>query len=112
MFYVLLVAIALVHLEFEYRVWVRREEDVFQKYRDDSISSLSAAKWAYYCKAFWLVLVVFLQVGGIDFKPALIISFSVYAGLIQILLPFRIYNILNLALALGCLAELAWQTWG
>ncbi len=110
MFYVLLAAIAFVHLEFEYRVWIRREDDIFRKYHDDSTPPLAAAKWAYFCKASWLVVLIFLQVAGIDFKPALVFSFAAYAVLIQILLPFRFYNLMNLILAIGCLAEMAWQT--
>lgn len=111
MFYVLLIAIAVVHLELEYRLWIAREDDIFRKYHDETVPPLTAAKWAYLSKAVWLVALIFLQAFGIEFRTALFLSFAAYALLIQVLLPFKVYNLLNLLLALGCLGELAWRHW-
>lgn len=105
MFEVLLIVIAIVHLDLEYRIWIARKEDVFEKYRRPDGSPMAAAKWAYLAKAAWLVGLIFLQYGGLDFRSAVVFSFSIYAVLIQVLLPFKVYNALNLVLAIACLAE-------
>lgn len=112
MFWILVIAIVLVHFDLEYRLWIRREGDVFAKYRDSTMPALVAAKWAYYAKAVFLLALILLQAAGIEFRVALIFAFTVYAVLLQWLLPFKIYNILNLALAFACLAEWAWKRWG
>lgn len=112
MFWILVIAIVLVHLDLEYRLWVRREEDVFAKYRDGKMAPLTAAKWAYYAKAVFLLALILLQVAGLEFRVALIFAFTGYAVLLQWLLPFKIYNVLNLVLAVACLAEWAWTRWG
>ncbi len=105
MFEILLVVIVLVHLHLEWRIWIRREEDVFAKYRDGRMAPLTAAKWAYLCKAVWLIGLILLQYFGVEFREAVLFSFAAYAVLIQILLPFKVYNLLNLVLALTCLVE-------
>ena len=105
MFEILLIVIVLVHLQLEWRIWIGREEDVFAKYRNDTMPPLTAAKWAYLCKAVWLIGLILLQYFGVEFREAVIFSFTVYALLIQILLPFKVYNLLNLVLALACLGE-------
>jgi len=96
MFWILVAAIVLVHLHLEYRLWVRRENDIFAKYRTAEMPSLTAAKWAYYAKAVFLVLLVVLQAAGVGFREALVFSFAGYALLLQILLPFTVYNLLVL----------------
>ena len=105
MFEVLLVVIVIVHLDLEYRVWIARREDVFEKYRDAGTAPLTAAKWAYLAKAAWLLSLILLQYFGVGFRSAVVFSFALYAVLIQVLLPFKAYNVLNLVLALACLAE-------
>jgi hypothetical protein len=105
MFEVLLVAIVLVHLDLHYRIWIRRQEDVFVKYRSDATPPLAAAKWAYLAKAVWLVSLILLQYFGTDFRSAVVFSYAGYALIIQILLPFKVYNALNLVLAAACLVE-------
>lgn len=105
MFEILLITIVLVHLQLEYRIWIAREEDVFAKYRKATMPPLTAAKWAYLSKAVWLVGLILLQYFGVEFREAVIFSFTAYALLIQILLPFKVYNLLNLVLALACLVE-------
>lgn len=44
MFDFLLIVIVLVHLQLEWRIWIRREEDVFAKYRNETMPPLTAAK--------------------------------------------------------------------
>lgn len=105
MFEVLLVVIVAVHLDLEYRIWIARREDVFVKYRDATMAPLTAAKWAYLAKAVWLLALILLQYFGVEFRSALVFSFALYAVLLQALLPFKIYNLLNLVLAIACLAE-------
>ena len=105
MFEILLVIIVLVHLQLEYRIWIAREEDIFKKYRNETTAPLTAAKWAYLSKAVWLIGLILLQYFGLGFREAVILSFTAYALLIQILLPFRVYNALNLVLALACLVQ-------
>jgi hypothetical protein len=48
-------------------------------------------------------MLILLQYFGIEFQAAVIFSFTVYAVLLQIVLPFRIYNLLNLGLAVAAL---------
>lgn len=103
-FWILVSAILLVHLHLEYRVWIRREEDIFAKYRTASLPPLAAAKWAYLAKAAFLVLLVVMQASGVAFREALVFSFAVYALLLAVLLPRTAYNLANLVLALVCLA--------
>ncbi len=105
MFEILLIAIVLVHLHLEYRIWIGKEENVFAKYGNSSMSPLTVAKWAYLSKAVWLIGLILLQYSGVDFRDAVIFSFTTYAVLIQILLPLKVYNLLNLILAFACLVE-------
>jgi hypothetical protein len=106
MFWILIAAIVLVHLHLEYRIWIQHEEDIFAKYRNADTPPLLAAKWAYYAKAIFLLLLVIMQAGGIGFREALVFSFTAYALVLLILLPYKLYNLLNLALAMACLT--AW----
>ena len=105
MFELLLIVIVLVHLHLEYRIWIAKEDDVFAKYRNATMPPLTAAKWAYLSKAVWLIGLILLQYFGVEFRNAVVISFTAYAVLIQILLPFKVYNLLNLVLALAYLVE-------
>lgn len=102
--WILVAAIVLVHLHLEYRVWVRREEDIFAKYRTGSFPPLAAAKGAYLAKAAFLVLLVVTQSSGLAFREALVFSFAAYALLLAVLLPRTAYNLANLVLAAVCLA--------
>ena len=108
MFWILVSAIVLVHLDLERRIWIRREEDVFAKYRDEKTPPMVAAKWAYYAKAVFLIALILFQTAGFAFRESLYFSFAVYALLLQWLLPFRIYRLLHLLLAAACLAAWAW----
>jgi len=105
MFEILLIVIVIVHLDLEYRIWIARKEDVFEKYRKGETPPLAAAKWAYLAKAVWLVGLILLQYFGVEFRSAVVFSFTAYALLIQVLLPFKVYNALNLVLAVACLVE-------
>lgn len=105
MFEVLLVVIVVVHLDLEYRIWIARREDVFVKYRDAKMAPMEAAKWAYLAKAVWLLALILLQSFGVEFRSAVVFSFALYAVLLQMLLPFKVYNLLNLVLAVACLVE-------
>ncbi|MEX1116852.1 MAG: hypothetical protein WEB53_16515, partial [Akkermansiaceae bacterium] len=58
--------------------------DVFAKYRNETMSPLTAAKWAYLCKAVWLIGLIFLQYFGVEFREAVIFSFTAYALLIPV----------------------------
>lgn len=105
MFEILLIALVIVHLDLERRIWIQRSDDIFVKYRDDKLEPLAAAKWAYLAKAVWLITLILFQYFGLGFRESVVFSFSIYAVLIQILLPFKIYNLLNLLLAIACLIE-------
>jgi len=105
MFEILLIVILAVHLHLEYRIWIAKEDDIFAKYRNATMPPLTAAKWAYLGKAVWLIGLIGLQYFGVAFREAVIFSFTAYAVLIQMLLPFKVYNLLNLVLAIACLIE-------
>jgi len=105
MFEILLIAIVFVHLDLERRIWITRSNDIFEKYRDEKMEPLTAAKWAYLSKAVWLIALISLQYFGVEFREAVVFSFTIYAVLIQCLLPFKIYNLLNLILAIACLVD-------
>lgn len=106
LFDVLILVIVAVHLTLEFQIWVRRKADVFEKYRKPDTDPMKAAKWAYYCKALWLIALILLQYFGLGFRESLVYSFTLYAVLLQLFLPFKIYNLLNLIFALGCLGFL------
>ncbi len=103
-FWILVGAIVIVHLHLEYRLWIRREVDIFAKYRTPSCPPLASASRAYYAKAVFLFLLVVIQACGLAFREALVFSFAVYALLLVVLLPRTAYNLANLLLAAGCLA--------
>lgn len=103
-FWILVSAIVIVHLHLEYRVWIRREEDIFAKYRNSSFPPLAAARGAYLAKAAFLVILVVMQASGVAFREALVFSFAAYAILLGVLLPRTAYNLANLVLAAVCLA--------
>ncbi len=105
MFTILLIVIALVHLDLEYRVWIAKKDDVFAKYHGGKIPALAAAKWAYLAKALWLTTLIFTQYFGVDFRSAVVFTFAGYAILLQFVLPFRLYNLANLLLAVACLID-------
>lgn len=105
MFEILLIVILAVHLHLEYRIWIVKDDDIFAKYRNAAMPPLAAAKWAYLGKAVWLIALIGLQYFGVVFREAVIISFTAYAVLIQMVLPFKVYNLLNLILAIACLVE-------
>ncbi len=86
-FWILVAAIVVVHLHLEYRVWIRREEDIFAKYRTGSFPPLAAARGAYLAKAAFLVILVVMQASGVAFREALVFSFGAYALLLAVLLP-------------------------
>ncbi len=98
----LVLAVVAVHLHLEYRIWIKKEADVFAKYRSEKTEPMAGAKWAYYTKALWLLLLILMQYFGLAFRDALPLSFLVYAVVLQIALPFKVYNLLNLVLALIC----------
>jgi hypothetical protein len=109
-FWILVAAIVLVHLHLEYRFWIRREKDVFAKYRDAATDPLAAANAAYLAKAAFLFLLVVMQASGLAFRAALVFSFAAYALLLLLLLPRTAYNLANLVLAAVCLAGW-WIEW-
>jgi hypothetical protein len=111
MFWILVIAIVFVHLDLERRIWIRKEEDIFAKYRDEKTPPLAAAKWAYYAKAVFLLALILFQTAGVAFRESLYFSFAIYALVLQWRLPFRIYGLLNLILAIACLAVWAWGRW-
>lgn len=101
--WILIGAIVLVHLHLEYRFWIRREQDVFAKYRDAATPPLAAANAAYLTKAAFLFLLVVMQASGLAFRESLVFSFAAYAVLLLLLLPRTVYNLANLVLAVTCL---------
>lgn len=102
MFLILLIAIAVVHLDLEYRIWIAKKEDIFTKYQGGSISSAAAAKWAYYAKSVWLAGLIFAQFFGIAFQTAVVFTFAFYAALLLVTLPIRRYTVANGLLAVAC----------
>ena len=102
-FIVLLCLFAAVHLHLEYRIWIRRETDIFRKYRTDGTEPLRTAKWAYYAKSVWLIGLIFLQAAGVPFEDAVVYTFAAYAAILAFLLRRNAYNLIQLAAALGFL---------
>ena len=98
----------LVHLHFEYRLWLRRDGDVLARYARPGRSALRTASLVYWTKALWLVLLVVMQYGGVPFREAFVISFLLYAVIVQILTPLRVFSVIQVIVGLACLAEQLW----
>jgi hypothetical protein len=96
------IVILLVHLNLEYRVWIRKEVDIFRKYRKVNVDPMLAARNAYLSKAVWLVLMIGLQTLGRGFEESFVVSFLVYAVLVILLLSRNFYTLAQLGLALFC----------
>lgn len=108
----LIIVILLVHLHLEYRIWIRKETDVFRKYRAEDGDPMKAAKWAYYTKALWLIVLILMQYFGIGFRDALVYSFSLYALMVFLTLHRNLYTVTQLVFAALCLGLRIWSRLG
>ena len=95
----------IIHIIFEYNFW--GTGNIFEKYAvaDSSLTELEIAKIVYFTKATWMFAMVWMMVLGMSFRPAIAYSFMLYSIELIIFLPFRIYSLLNLLLAAGCVIE-------
>lgn len=100
---------AVVHLLFERTFWFVDDVTVFDKYAPASSpdDAVRIGERVYYAKAAWCFVLVMAQALGARFLPALAGAFLLYAILLLIFFPIRIYALLNVALAVGLAIE-AW----
>lgn len=107
MFVLFLVAWTAVHAGFEYNFWVRGEATVFTKYAaaEGAPALLELAEKVYYTKATWMFAFVWLLVLRVPLTTAMAWSFLLYSAQLLLFFPFRVYSALNLALAVGMVAE-------
>jgi hypothetical protein len=104
----LILGYVLVHLNFEYRLWLRRDSDLLARYSRPGRSALRTASLAYWAKALWLVLLVVMQYGGVPFREAFVTSFLLYAVIVQILTPLGAFSVIQVIIGLACLVEQLW----
>jgi hypothetical protein len=104
----LILGYVLVHLHFEYRLWLRPDGDLLARYARPGRPALRTANLAYWAKALWLVLLVVMQYGGCPFREAFVISFLLYAVIVQILTPLGPFAVIQILIGLACLAEQIW----
>eukprot|EP01095_Lingulamoeba_sp_RSL-Kostka_P012912 TRINITY_DN5215_c0_g1_i1.p1 TRINITY_DN5215_c0_g1~~TRINITY_DN5215_c0_g1_i1.p1 ORF type:complete len:122 (-),score=6.95 TRINITY_DN5215_c0_g1_i1:25-390(-) len=108
-FDIMIISYMVVHIHLQYRVWIKKEKNIFKKYaveKNNLPKELEISKWVYFTKATWMILFVVLQYFGMSFKTAYTYSFFVYAIELQLLFPFNLYNMLNLILSCAGLFEL------
>jgi len=100
-----IICYTVIHINFEYNFWVTG--DIFNKYAvaDNNLSEIEIAKIVYFTKATWMFALVWLMTLGLNFSSAIAYSFMLYSIELIILLPFGIYTVLNLLLAIGCVTE-------
>ena len=100
-----IICYTVIHFNFEYNFWVTG--DIFGKYAvvDGSLNEIDIAKIVYFTKATWMFALVWMMVLGMSFRSAIAYSFMLYSIELIILLPFGIYTMLNLLLAIGCVTE-------
>ena len=100
-----IICYTVIHFNFEYNFWVTG--DIFGKYAvaDGSLNEIDIAKIVYFTKATWMFAMVWMMVLGMSFRSAIAYSFMLYSIELIILLPFGIYTMLNLLLAIGCVTE-------
>jgi hypothetical protein len=107
MFWLFLLSWSLVHLAFELEFWTGSGDAVFGKYQlaTDPADALRIGRSVYYTKATWMFALVWLQVLGLPLRTAVTWSFLLYATQLLLFFPPRIYSVLNLLLAIGCVIE-------
>lgn len=107
MFWLFLVSWTVVHANFEYQFWLGDSDAVFTKYAAASSDkdALTIGKYVYYTKATWMFVFVGMQVFGARLRTAVAWSFLIYSAELLAFFPFRIYSLLNLLLAIGCVGE-------
>lgn len=101
----LIAVVVIVHLHLEYRLWLRRDRDLFVRYAKPGRPPLRTANLAYMAKALWLTLLVAAQASGVPFRPALASTFLVYALSVLVIMPIGIYSILQVTLGIACVLE-------
>ena len=97
----------LIHVNFEYTYWMTVERDVFGKYENavECSHELDIAKDVYFTKAAWMFALIVMMALGISFRSAIAYSFMLYSLVLMLLFPIRLYTVLNLLLAAGCVLE-------
>jgi hypothetical protein len=97
----------LIHVNFEYTYWMTVERDVFSKYENavECSHELDIAKDVYFTKATWMFALIVMMALGISFRSAIAYSFMLYSVELMLLFPIRLYTVLNLLLAAGCVLE-------
>lgn len=106
MFWFFIACWTVIHLQFEYRFWLGDSSDIFRKYAAlTPEGQLEAAKHIYYTKATWMFAFVWLQIAGLRLTSAMSWAFLFYALQLLYFFPITLYAMLNLGLALACIAE-------
>ncbi|MBM4244924.1 MAG: hypothetical protein FJ148_14100 [Deltaproteobacteria bacterium] len=107
LFWLFLLSWSLVHLAFELEFWTGSGDAVFGKYQPaaDPAEALRIGRNVYYTKATWMFALVWLQVLGLPLRTAVAWSFLLYATELLLFFPVRVYAVLNLLLAIGCVIE-------
>ena len=107
MFWLYVASYTIVHAIFEYKFWVTGGGAIFDKYQPVLLDAdaIPIAERVYYTKATWFFVLVWMQVLGARFKTALTWSFLLYSVELLLFFPFRIYTLLNIALAAGMVIE-------
>jgi len=103
----LILCYILIHVNFEYTYWMTVDRDIFGKYENavDCLHELDVAKDVYFAKATWMFVLIVMMALGISFRSAIAYSFMLYSLELMLLFPIRLYTVLNLLLAVGCVLE-------
>ena len=111
LFDIFIISYSIVHLNLIYRMFIRGDESVFEKYeqsvktKDKKMKQITIANRVYYSKASWMIMLVLLLYLNIPFRSAMVYTFVIYSVELMLFFPMNSYIILNIALSLSCLME-------
>lgn len=109
LFDIFIVSYFIVHLHLIYRMFIRCDESVFDKYEKSMKSTrmkrITIANRVYYTKASWMIMLVLLLYLKVPFRSAMVYTFFMYSVELMLFFPINSYILLNITLSISCLVE-------
>eukprot|EP01084_Bolivina_argentea_P077607 140816_1 len=111
LFDVFIMSYSVIHLHLIYRMFIRKDESVFNKYeksfrqKGQRLKQITIANRVYYTKASWMIMLVLLQYFNLSFRSSMVYTFSIYCFELVLLFPINSYIIINVVMAMLCFVE-------